>query len=111
MTDPIARDHAEPAHGQPAQGASAHDRIDPERPRGATPFDKADHFTGETYDQAEERDEGRRRPAGQEDRVAAGGDPATPPEGDNRASFDPVTGAVKDVALPEDGGLPSPPHD
>ncbi|WP_174297948.1 hypothetical protein [Sphingomonas bacterium] len=86
-----------------------HDRIDPERPRGTNPFDQPDHFTGQVYDIGREREMGRRLPGGQEDRVASGGDPETPPEHDARASFDPATGAVHDVALVEDGGEPSPP--
>ena len=87
-----------------------HDEIDPERPRGNS-FDKPDHFTGQVYDKGAEEDAGHRLPSGQADRMATGGDLSVPPEADNRASFDAATGAVRDVKLPEDGGLPSPPRD
>lgn len=85
-----------------------HPRVDPERPRSDKPFNKNDEFTGEDYSIAKERAEGEALPSGQEDRVASGGDPTTPPQGDNRASFDPRTGAVHGPKLNEDGGLPSP---
>ncbi|WP_375380674.1 hypothetical protein [uncultured Sphingomonas sp.] len=84
-----------------------HDKVDPDHRRDGNPFDQPDHRTGEDYDIGRERAEGRALPSGQEDRVEAGGDPATPAEGDNRASFDPATGEVHAIKLPEDGGLPS----
>ena len=84
-----------------------HDKIDPQHARHANPFDQPDHRTGEDYDIGRERAEGRALPSGQEDRVATGGDPDTPADGDNRASFDPATGEVHEIRLPEDGGLPS----
>ena len=108
MTDP-----AHPAaHRAPADDRARpdHARVDPERPREPKPFNQADEFTGEDYSIAREAAEGRGRPSGQEDRVATGGDPATPPATDNRASFDPATGAVHGQELPEDGGLPSRPR-
>lgn len=111
MTDSTRSDPARPDPARPGPARSDHAGIDPERPRDANPFDRPDEFTGEVYDIGREREEGARLPSGQEDRVATGGDPATPPAGDARASFDPQTGAVHDVALVEDGGLPSPPRE
>jgi len=53
---------------------SEHAGIDPDRARDATPFDKDDHFTGQTYTQDAERAEGDRHR-----------DPASPePEGEAR---------------------------
>ena len=85
-----------------------HPRVDRERPRADKPFNKDDEFTGEDYSVSKERAQGDLLPSGQEDRVASGGDPATPREADNRASFDPLTGDVHGPKLNEDGGLPSP---
>lgn len=86
-----------------------HAEVDPERSHQPKPFNRASGYSGEGYSEADERALGADLPSGTVaarpgERVA---DPApVPPDNGQRASFDPVTGAVHGSGSGAGGGNP-----
>lgn len=77
--------------------------IDPERPRDANAFDRAEGYSGQGY--AIERERAEERPT-IDAPAAAIGDEDMPPDNGHRASADPVSGEVHGSGSGIGGGNP-----
>ena len=76
--------------------------VDPERPRDANAFDRADGYAGQGYALDREQAEGARAA----DPAVVAGEDGLPPDNGRRASVDPATGEVHGGAVGAGGGQP-----